>query len=181
MTGKQAALINELIDYLPAEEKHAYGEIMNYFAELGYFPQKQKVSDFTLTFKHNANKKVIGKVSVHRQKGCLRIKYFACMNVPEKYIKALYDEAVENENRYSREVPPPDNEPMPSNVIMKKCTLSCDACSGGSMRYYIRFPDGKAIFRCSAYPVLVPDITENDIEDLKQVILEQHNYFLSIA
>ena len=181
MTAKQKALINELVGYLPAEEKHIYGDIMDYFAELGYIPQKQKVSDFTLSFKHNVNGKVIGKVSVRKQKGCLRIKYFACEDVPEKFIKALYDEAVANENRYSREVPPPDRAPIPKNVIMKKCTLSCTACTGGNMRYFIRFPDGREIFRCGAYPVLIPDITESDMEQLKELVLKQHNYFLSIA
>ena len=171
MTTKQTALISELINYLPVDEKQVYREIINYFADLGYMPQKQKVGDFTLAFKHNTNGKVIGKVSVHKHKGCLKIKYFACKNVPEKFIKALYEEAVENENRYSREVSPPDCEPIPPNVIMKKCTLSCSVCTGGSMRYFISFPDGLMIFRCSAYPVLVPDITENDIKDLKRLIL----------
>ena len=137
MTTKQTALLSELINYLPSEEKQVYGEILNYFTELGYIPQKQKVSNFTLSFKHNVTGKVIGKVSVHKQKGCLRIKYFACKDVPDKFIKALYDEAVENENNYNREVPPPDYEPIPSNVIMKKCTSPCGVCTGGSMRYFV--------------------------------------------
>jgi hypothetical protein len=64
---------------------------------------------------------------------------------------------------------------------MKKCTSSCNVCTGGKMRYYYLFPDGKELFRCGAYPVLIPNIKECDIEELKRLILEQHNYFLSIA
>jgi len=64
---------------------------------------------------------------------------------------------------------------------MKKCTLLCNVCTGGGMRYYYKFSDGKELFRCGAYPVLIPDVVENDVKELKRLILEQHNYFLSLA
>ena len=180
MNAKQTALINDFISYLSDDEKHIYGEIIDLFSELGYIPQRKRVGDFTLSFKHRTNGKVIGKISFGRQKCSLRIKFFACGDVPEKYTKALYDEAVENENRYSRDVPPPDDEPVPSDAIMKKCTLQCAVCTGGKMRYYLTFPDGRRIFRCGAYPVLIPDVAASDIADIKRLIVEQHNYFLSI-
>ena len=181
MTKKQNSLINELINFLPENEKSVYREIVNCMVGLGYIPQKQKVKDFDLSFKHKINNKVIAKVGIHRKKGNLRIKFFACRDVPEKFIKALLDEAVANENRYSMEVTPPDRSPMLSNGIMKKCTSGCTVCTGGGMRYYYRHPNGMEIYRCGAYPVVIPDIDETDMDDLKRLIMEQHNYFQSIA
>ncbi len=63
---------------------------------------------------------------------------------------------------------------------MKKCTLSCNVCTGGKTRYYYQISDGKVVYRCGAYPVLIPDIKENDFEELKRLILQQHSYFLSV-
>jgi len=181
MTEKQNALINELFTLLPKNEESAYRSIVNYLLELGYIPQKQKVQGFDLSFKHKVNGIIIAKIGIYHQKGRFRLKFFACKDVPEKYIKALHDEAVANENRYSIEVPPPDNDPVPPSVIMKKCTLRCRVCTGGKMRYFYRFTDGREVFRCTAYPVFVPDISENDANELKRLLLEQHNYFLSIV
>ena len=49
------------------------------------------------------------------------------------------------------------------------------------MRYYYQYLNGKEIYRCGAYPVLLPDVTVDDVEDLKRLISEQHSYYLSIA
>lgn len=181
MTAKQTALMHELLNQLPKDQQEVYGQIVEYLAELGYRPQKQRVSNFTLSFKHNIHGKTIGKTRMYKGKGCLSIKFFACTHVPERFLQALYAEAKEAEDAYTRSIPPPDREPMPPNGIMKKCTSSCTVCTGGSMRYFLQCPDGKEIFRCSAYPVLIPNITENDLTDLKRLILEQHQYFLAIA
>lgn len=181
MTVKQNALINELFDSLPKDKGILYKDIVYLLVELGYIPQKQKVQAFDLSFKHKENGKVIAKLGISQQKVNFRLKFFACKDVTEKFIKALYDEAVANENRYSREVPPPDCMPIPPNEIMKKCTSSCSVCTGGGMRYFYQFPDGREVFRCSAYPVFISDLKENDIGELKRLILEQHNYFLLIT
>jgi len=181
MTAKQSTLIDELYNSLPKDEEKSYKEIINYLITLGYIPQKQKVQGSDLSFKHKITGKVIAKVGLHNQRGRFKIKFFACTDVSDRFIKVLYDEAVANEDKYSRQVPPPDCESVRPGVIMKKCTLLCPVCSGGGMRYFYRFSDGREIFRCGAYPVEMPEIKENDIEDIKRLIFEQHNYFLSIA
>jgi hypothetical protein len=189
MTDKQKCLIKALIDRLPENEKQLYREIINYLTDLGYIPQRKKNTDINLIFKHKQNGKIIMKMGVEARKGFIKVKFFACKDLPDKYIAALRDEAELNEERAARNknsnpslpVPPPDNEPMPPNTIMKKCTLLCSLCTGGGMRYYHKYPDNKEIFRCGAYPVLIPDITEKDLNDLKRLISEQHNYFLSIG
>lgn len=175
MTQKQQALIEEFISILPENEKNVYSKIIYYFVELGYIPQKNRSF---LSFKHKINGKIIAKI----RKDEIKIKFLACKDIPQKYIDALRREMDANNGQHSMKVPSPDNSPVPAGVIMKKCTLlSCNVCTGGKMRYYYQFSDGKEVFRCGAYPVLIPDIKESDIEELKRLILEQHNYFLSIA
>jgi hypothetical protein len=49
------------------------------------------------------------------------------------------------------------------------------------MGYYYKYPDGKEILRCGAYPIEIPIANESDVNEMKIIILEQHNYFLSIA
>lgn len=71
-----------------------------------------------------------------------------------------------NNGQHSMPIPSPDNSPVSASVIMKKCTLSCYVCTGGKMRYYYQFSESKEVFRCGAYPVLIPDIKESDIEEL---------------
>ena len=181
MTAKQNALIQKLFDTLPKDEKPAFEAVVTFLTDLGYVPQKQKVQGFDLAFKHQVHNRIIAKIGVQKQNGWLRIKFFACKHVPEKYIQALHDEAVANENRYSMPVPPPDRKPMPAGVIMKTCTLRCPTCSGGGMRYFYTFPDGREIFRCGAYPVPLANVQTTDLDELNRLLLEQHHYFLSLT
>jgi sRNA-binding regulator protein Hfq len=177
MTQKQQSLIDDFLNVLSEDDKHVFEVIINSIAILGYIPQKQKVKDFVLSFKHGQNGKIIAKMGIRKQKGFLSIKFFACKNVPKKYIAALGENA---DDAYAR-LTPPERDQLRPNEIMLKCTLSCGICTGGKMRYYHQYPNGKEIYRCGAYPVLLPDITVDDVEDLKRLISEQHSYFLSIA
>jgi len=174
LTRKQQTLINELTDSLHEEEQSTYTEIVNCLVELGYIPQRNRSY---ISFKHKTNDRIIAKI----RNGDIRIKFFACKNPPEKYIDALRVEMNSSDGQYSMSVPNLDCSPTQNGVIMKKCTLLCNVCTGGGMRYYYKFSDGKELFRCGAYPVLIPDVVENDVKELKRLILEQHNYFLSLA
>ena len=178
MTTKQTALINELIEYLPATEKPIHREIANYFAELGYIPQKQKVRDFVLSFKHKESGKVISKMGFRGQKGFVSVRFFACKNVSEKYIDALRKDIEYRDGQYTAKLTSNSNI---SGMLTNKCGYCGDVCTGGGLGYYYKYNDDKIVSRCGAYPIIIPDIKEHDVEELKRVILEQHNYFLSIA
>lgn len=171
MTQKQKAILDEFISILPENEKNMYSKIIYYFVELGYIPQKNRSF---ISFKHKINGKIIAKIKQDE----IKINFFACRDISEKYIDALRREI--DTNNYCMPIPSPDNPLMPAGFIMKKCTLSCNVCTGGKMRYYYQFSDGKVVYRCGAYPVLIPDIKENDFEELKRLILQQHSYFLSV-
>lgn len=177
MTKKQQILINEFISLLPEDDKDVYEKIIYYLADLGYIPQKQKVKDFVLSFKHNINCKVIAKMGIRGQKGFLSIKFFACKNVSEKFIEALRKDIELRNGQYT--VPLPIT-PDTASMVTNKCGYCGDICTGGGFGYYCKFSDDKIVSRCGAYPIIIPDIKEDETDEIKRVILEQHNYFLSI-
>jgi hypothetical protein len=100
MTQKQKSLIAELVSLLPEREKIVYTAITDYLVELGYIPRKQKVQDFILSFKHNANEKVIAKMGIRKQ-AFISIRFFACKSVSQKYMDALHNELVSHNRQYS--------------------------------------------------------------------------------
>ena len=180
MTVGQNALINELFDLLPSNNADYYKEIVSFITTLGYNPHKQKVHDFVLAFK-NKNNKLIAKIGIYKNDVRFRLKFHACRNVPAWCLKALWTEDFENEqaNRFQKDKPKPlDNVKRPSGVITIQCTGSCKSCGG--MRYWFKFDDGREINRCSAYPVEIMNLVEINMNELKGVILEQHEYFMSM-
>ena len=177
-TAKQTALINEFMGYLPDENKRVFGEILNLLAELGYIPQKQKVHDFVLSFKHKENGKVIAKMGIRKQNVFFGIRFFACRNVPEKFMEALRNDIESRNRQYTSPLP---TVPDTASMVKNKCGYCGDGCTGGGYGYYYKFSDGDIVSRCGAYPIVIPDITEHDTDDIKHAIAEQHRYFLSIS
>ena len=172
MTQKQKSLIDGLIDSIPEKQKKIFEEIAYYFIELGYIPHKSKVKDFILIFKHSGNSKVISKMGIRKQKAFVSIRFFACKNIPEKYMDALRNDLDSRDGQYGGL--------LRSNTEKNKCGY-CPVCTGGGIGYYYKYPDGKEILRCGAYPIEIPVINEADIKEMKEIILEQHDYFHSIA
>ena len=178
MTPKQKALIQTLINSISGEEKFVYKAITDYLTELGYIPQKQQVSDFVVSFKHKENGKVISKMGIRKQNAFVSIRFFACKVVSEKFMDALRKDIESRNRQYTSPLP---IIPDTASMVKNKCGYCGDICTGGGYGYYYKFSDGDIISRCGAYPIVIPDIEENDIDEIKRVILEQHNYFLSIA
>ena len=178
MTRKQQSLIEMFIDLLPDDQKNIYKEITYSLIELGYIPQKQKVRDFVLSFKHKENGKVISKMGIRKQNGFVSIRYFACKNISKKYMEALREDIESRNRQYTSPLP---IIPDTTSMVTNKCGYCGDICTGGGLGYYYKFSDNDTVSRCGAYPIIIPDIKENDIDELKRVILEQHNYFLSIV
>ena len=178
MTKKQQILINEFIGLLSEDDKSVYEKIIYYLVDLGYIPQKQSVKDFIISFKHKENGKVISKMGIRKQNAFISVRFFACKSVSEKFIDALRKDIDSHEGQYTAPLP---IIPDTASMVKNKCGFCGDICTGGKFGYYYKYPDGKIVSRCGAYPIIIPDVRENDIDELKSVILEQHNYFLSIA
>ena len=170
---KQNTLISQLLSALPEDRKSLFGELMEHLTKLGYLPHKQAVKTLTLSFKRG--RQVIAKVR-ECNGGEFRVKFFACENPPQKYRDALRRD-VEAQNKPYWGTMNPDH---PAN-LKNKCDGCGTACTGGNMGYYWKFEDGRETFFCGAYPILISDITGDDLEEAKRLLTEQDRYFKTLC
>ena len=178
MTQKQKSLIETLIASISDEQKNVYKETAQYLVDLGYMPQKQRVGDFVLSFKHKETGKVISKMGIRQQTAFFSVRFFACNRVSETFMNALRKDIESRNRQYTSPLPVlPDT----ASMVKNKCGYCGDICTGGGYGYYYKFSDNDMVSRCGAYPIIIPDIKEEDIDELKRIIQEQHHYFSSIA
>lgn len=172
---KKDKLLNEFMVLLNDEDKLMFRQVAGFLLELGYVPQKQKVQGNVLAFKLNKTNKIIAKIGIRNgsnQRAFFSIKFFACKIVPQKYINSLQHEIDSRNGQYCG--------PIRSSNEKNRCGF-CGTCTGGGLGYYFAYPDGKEVLRCGAYPITINDLTPNDIDEMKSLLLEQHRYFLSLA
>lgn len=174
MNNKSMALTSVFISLLADEDKPVYGQLADFLSEQGYIPQRQKVKGYVLSFKHHENRKVIAKLGItgSQDSPYFKMKFFACRDVRQKYTEALRREIESHNGQYCG----PIRHPQEKN----RCG-SCKECTGGGLGYYYAYPDGREVLRCGAYPILIPDITPADMPEIKAMLMQQHNYFLSIT
>lgn len=177
MTEKKKQVLEELTDRLQDDEKPVYLPVVSYLIELGYVPEKRSVRDFSLAFKHKISKRVMARMDFRRNglkepSPILSLKFFGAKTIPPKYTDALGQDLAARRGQYSG--------PLRSETEKNKCGYCQDKCTGGGRGYYYQYPDGREVLRCGAYPIPIPNLTRDDVEEMKQVILEQHEYFLTI-
>lgn len=166
---KQNMLVSQFLSALPEERRNLFDDLIEHLIKLGYIPQKQAVKTLTLSFKRG--RQVIAKTRVCNG-GEFRVKFFACENPPQKYRDALRRDIEAQKEQYWG-IMDPDR---PAH-LKNKCDGCGTACTGNNMGYYWKFEDGREIFRCGAYPILIPDITTDDLAEAKQLLNEQDKYF----
>lgn len=176
MTEKKRQLIDEMSHLLRDEEKPIYLPVAELLIKLGYLPERRKVQGFSLAFKHETNKKVMARFDMRQVKKqtpfpIMSIKFFGVKDVPARYTEALVRE-LEGGMHWSK----PHSETNKS-----ECPRCKYKCTGGNLGYYHQYPDGTEVVRCGAYPIPIPDLTPADVEEMKDVILKQHEYFLSLS
>ena len=169
----QNTLISQFLSTLQEGRKELFGDIITYLTTLGYTPQKQAVKTLTLSFKRG--RQVIAKMRPC-DGGEFRVKFFACENPPLKYVDALRRDIEAQNEQYWGAIDPDRPE-----HIKNKCDGCGTACTGGNIGYYWKFGDGREIFRCGAYPILIPDITADDLADIKRLLTEQDKYFITLC
>jgi len=169
---KQNVLISQLLSALPEDRRYLFGDLMEYLIKLGYLPQKQTAKTLTLSFKRG--RQVIAKIRACNG-GEFRVKFFACVDPPQKYRNALRRD-IEAQNEQYWGLMSSDRPAQLKN----KCDGCGTACTGGNMGYYWKFEDDREIFRCGAYPILIPDMTADDLAEAKRLLAEQDRYFKAL-
>lgn len=175
MTEKKKQLMNEMSRLLQEKDKPIYLPVADYLIRLGYLPEKRRVQGFSLAFKHETSKKLIARFDMRQIKRqtpfpLLSVKFFGVREVPAKYTQALVRELASGMYQGS-----PLSKTNKNECLRHEC-----ACTGGRLGYYHQYPDGTEVLRCGAYPIPIYDLTPADVEEMKNVIGLQHEYFQSI-
>lgn len=164
-TKQQEALVNAYLSQFDDEIKPLYLGIIMYLSELGYNPKKEKSS---ISFKHDLHNKQIAKMGTKVDKAkaaspFFSLRFSACHGYSQRFIDVVSAYMVKYPTRAAR------------------CTSNgCDYCAGepGTHVYTRTLPDGEYASHCGAYAIEIPDITADDITEIKQLIKEEHQYLL---
>ncbi len=162
-TKKQEELVNAFISEMDEDSKLLYREIIMYLSELGYNPKKE---GSRISFKHDMHTKQIAKMGMTKGKSpspIFMLRFSAC----KEYSKRFQDIVSDAVNK--------------DNIREAQCIQnSCDFCAGEADTHvytYISF-DGQTQFHCGASALKIPNITSEDIAEIKKLLMEEHIYLM---
>jgi len=162
-TKKQEALVNSFLTTMGDETWPLYLEIAKHLSELGYNPKKE---GSRISFKHDRHNKQIAKMGTTRGKKpapIFMLRFSACKDYSQKFADIVKDAVAKYPND------------------ARNCIIDgCNYCAGEPIThvYSYTFPNGETKFHCGAYALKVPDITVDDMEEIKRLISEEHVYLM---
>jgi hypothetical protein len=164
-TKKQEELVNTWLSQFGDEIKPLYHDIILYLGELGYSPKKEKSS---ISFKHDLHNKQMAKMGTKtsKKKGSspfFALRFSACHGYSQRFTDIVRYYIAKYPTRAARCM---DN--------------GCNFCAGEAAThvYTCTFPDGESKSHCGAYAIEIPDITVDDIAEIKKLIQEEHVYLI---
>lgn len=164
-TKKQEELVSLYLSQFGDDIYTLYHDIIMYLSELGYNPKKEKSS---ISFKHDLHNKQIAKMGtkVNKKKDLspfFSLRFSACRGYSQRFTD-IVSEAI---NKYPSKAP--------------GCLINdCHYCAGepSTHVYTCTFPDGESKSHCGAYALEIPDITKDDLCEIKQLIKDEHEYLM---
>lgn len=162
-TKKQEELVNEFLSRLGDEIRPVYQDIILYLSEIGYNPHKQRSY---IIFKHDLHNKQMAKMGIRINKdqcSFFALRFSACRGYSKRFTEIVRSAVAER------------------NYTEAKCMFNCcDYCRGEASThvYTYIFPDGESKSHCGAVALEIPDITVDDIREIKCLIKEEHEYLL---
>jgi hypothetical protein len=164
-TEKQRELVNLFLIQLDDDDRRIYEEIIMFLSELGYVPRKVKSS---ISFKHELHNKQMAKIGLKLSNKLgvspfFSLRFSACRG----YSKRFDDIVSAAINKY------------PSRAA--GCLINnCGFCAGNPFTHvYIHtIENGESKSHCGAYTLEIPDLSANDIDEIKKLIKEEHCYLM---
>ncbi len=161
-TKKQVELVNSFLETLDDKHRPVYSDVIMHLSELGYHPIKEKSS---ISFKHDLHNKQMAKIGMKISKKYspfLALRFSACKNYSQRFadVVAAYF------NKY------------PARVA--RCINGdCDYCAGEPATHVYTYTNDNVEHKhCGAYAIEIPNITSDDIAEIKKLINEEHEYLL---
>jgi len=165
-TKKQEELVDSYLSQLEDEMKPLYHEIIIYLSELGYNPKKDKSN---ISFKHDLHNKQMAKmgINISKKKGSspfFSLRFSACRRYSQRFADIVSAFIIK----------------YPTRAAWCTTSKGCNYCGGEAEThvYTYIFSDGVSKSHCGAYAIEIPDITVNDISEIKKLIKEEHEYLL---
>ena len=166
LTKQQDELVNTFLSG-PGIEQEAplYRELIMCLSACGYKPMKAKSN---ISFKHDLHNKQIAKMGIRtsKKKGAVpffALRFSACRDYSQRFAEIIS----ENILHYPSKIPGCiDN--------------TCNYCNGEAEThvYSYTFANGEKKSHCGAYALEIPDISPDDIDELKKMIEEEHRYLI---
>jgi len=165
MTKRQEALINSFISTHGDQITPAYMDIIAYLSELDYNPYKLGSG---ITFKHDLHTKQMAKLGTKggKKKGFspfFALRFSVCRGYSQRFSDVVGDYIAKYPTREAR-------------CVNGECTY----CGGepGTHVYTYTASNCEGQTHCGAYAVEIPDVTADDVEEIKKLIKEEHAYLM---
>lgn len=163
VTKKQEELVNLFLSMLGDENRSIFNDIIMYLSELGYNPHMQRSY---IVFKHKLHNKQMAKMGFKRNKEdspYFELRFSACEGYSQRFEDIVGAHVVKKSFREAQ-------------CIYNRCNY----CAGNpfSHVYTYTLPDGEKKYQCGATALEIPDITTDDVEEIKKLIKEEHIYLM---
>lgn len=161
-TKKQEELIHSFLSGLSEENRSIYEELILQLSELGYRPYIQRSY---IVFKHKLHNKQMAKMGYKRKGNApyFQLRFSACRGYSQRFEEIVGAHVVKKSFREAQ-------------CIYHRC----DYCMGEAFSHVYSYvlPSGEEKYQCGAAALEIPDITVDDIEEIKKLIREEHVYLM---
>ena len=161
---KWEEFINEFYAMISNEEKLIYQPIIETLVELDYIPMRKRTKGFILSFNNPAHNRVLARFGVREgsEKAFFGLRFSSCRNYSDKFANVIRDRILSSNNR------------------LAKCG-ECGYCKGDKFTYTYEFSDGESKAACGTFVLEIPDVNLSDVDEIKRLISEQHEYFMKYS
>lgn len=160
-TKRQEELVDSYLLDLGDEIRPLYQDIIMYLSKLGYNPHKQRSN---IIFKHSSHNKQMAKMGLKRDKSpFFALRFSACRGYSQRFEDIVRAAMAKKSFREAQ--------------CINDC---CSYCAGEAATHVYTYtsPDGATKYHCGAALLEIPDISQNDIQEIKRLIQEEHAYLM---
>ncbi|HIZ21058.1 MAG TPA: hypothetical protein H9674_09415 [Firmicutes bacterium] len=162
-TKRQEEIVRAYLSAFDQETQTLYFGLAQYLSELGYNPRKERSH---IVFKHDCHNKQMVKMGVKRGKEprpYFGLRFSACRGYSQRFADIVAAEIEKHPNDAAR------------------CPYgACDFCAGepATHVYTHTFPDGETKTFCGAHALEIPNLTADDVPEIRRLIAEEHRYLM---
>jgi len=161
--NKRDELINLYLSSLDEELSAPFRQLIEVLDARGYSPHKVRNS---LSFKHEAHNKQIAKIGVRTGKSprpFFSLRFSACRGYSQQFAGIVEANSV----KYPHKI---------AGCLEGKCSF----CAGAPEThvYLFTFPNGETKTHCGAYALEIPDLSAENIPEIKRLVAEEHDYLM---